>query len=631
MTHPTRLAGAVLAAGLWLGTTSLGAWAQDATYIQIQSVPSLAAAQRAARDYAGRVAEVNGFRAGRWYVIAIGPFTPEEASARLRRLREEGRVPRDSYLTDARRYGRQFWPIGATTLTEPVPTGSEPTTPADENPEITIADIVEVIEAEEDAAEQAAEAPAEIAAAPEPEAEPESDAPVTTVEIVPEPEPEPEPEETVREARASEAQLTRDQKKELQTALKWAGFYQSAIDGAYGRGTRRAMSEWQDDKGYEATGVLTTRQRAELMGDYNSVFDGLGFEVVTDDRAGVTLKMPTGKVAFAEYETPFAKYEAAGDEPIQVLIISQEGDRRTLGGLYEIMQTLEIVPTEGPRERSGDSFTILGDDGTVVSETYVRHQDGRIKGFTLVWPSGDERRRGRVIADMRASFAESAPVALDDALATPGDEQRVDLLAGLRIRQPSLARSGFFIDRSGTVVTTAEVGQCADLRIDESHPAEVVFSTGAIAVIRPQDRLAPMGAAVLRDEIPRLGSDIAVAGFPFGGSLGAPTLSFGTLADLRGPAGEENMERLDVTVAEGDAGAPVIGEDGTVIGMVVPAMAGGRALPSGVGLAVDSSVIVEALREAGVSARSSAGGDARTPEAVTRLAGDMATLVTCWD
>ena len=627
MTKPTRLIGAVLAAGLWLGTTSLGAWAQDATFIQIQSVPSLAAAQRAARDYAGRVADVNGFRAGRWYVIAIGPFTPEEASARLRRLRAEGRVPRDSYLTDARRYGRQFWPIGATTLTEPVPVGSEPTTAEDENPEITIADIVEVIEAEEDAAE----APAEVAAAPETEAEPQTgaEAPATTVEITPEP--EPEPEETVREARASEAQLTRDQKKELQVALRWAGFYQSAIDGAYGRGTRRAMSDWQEDKGYEATGVLTTRQRAELIADYNSVFDGLGFEVITDDRAGVTLKIPTDKVTFAEYETPFVKYEPAGDEPIQVLIISQEGDRRTLGGLYEIMQTLELVPAEGPRERSGDSFSIVGDDGTVISETYARHQDGRIKGFTLVWPSGDERRRARVIDDMKASFAESAPVFLDDALATPADEQRVDLLAGLQIRRPSLARSGFFIDRAGTVVTTAEVGQCADLRIDESHPAEVVFSTDAITVIRPQDRLAPMGAAVLRDEIPRLGSDIAVAGFPFGGSLGAPTLSFGTLADLRGPSGEENMERLEVTLAEGDAGAPVIGEDGTVIGMIVPAMTEGRPLPSGVGLAVDASVIVDALREAGVSAESSAGGNARTPEAVTRLAGDMATLVTCWD
>ena len=621
--HPKRLVGAVLGAGIWLGTTAIGglALAQDAeaTFIQVQSVPSLSAAQAAARRYAGRVAEVNGFRAGRWYVIAIGPFTPEEAAARLRRLRSEGRVPRDSYVTDASRYGRQFWPVGATTLADPVVPGAEPVAP-------------EAAEAPQETAQApGADAARALSDAAEAEAVLGADTAEAAIEGIVEAVVAPEPEETVGEARASEGLLSRDEKKDLQIALRWAGFYDSAIDGAYGRGTRGAMSAWQASKGYDQTGVLTTRQRAELVADYNSVFDGLGFETVTDAEAGITVKMPTRKVSFSEYETPFAKYGPAGDEPIQVLLISQEGDRRTLGGLYEIMQTLEIVPTDGPRERAGDSFTIVGDDGTLVSETFARHSDGRIKGFTLVWPSGDEQRRARVVADMRASFRESAPVALDDALATPADEQRVDLLAGLQIRRPSLARSGFFVDSDGTVMTTSEVAACSDLRIDESHPADVVFQTDRVAVIRSSDALAPMGAAVLRDAVPRLGSEIAVAGFPFGGSLGAPTLAFGTLADLQGLAGEPEIERLEVSVSAGDAGAPVIGDDGTVVGMVIPADPDGRALPDGVGLALDSAVLADALREAGVRAEITAGGRPKTPEAVTRIAGDMATLVTCWD
>ena len=609
--HPMRLAGAVLAAGLWIG--GAGALAQDQTFIQVQSVPSLSSAQAAARRYSGRVADVNGFRSGRWYVIAIGPFSEAEAAERLGRLRAEGRVPRDSYLTSASRYGRQFWPVGATTLQD--------------------------IAAEVAAAEAAAAPAVEVA---QPEARPsapegaeatvaaigdEAEAAPTQVVVVP----EPEPDETPREARQSEQRLSRDEKKALQVALKWAGFYASAIDGAFGRGTRGAMSDWQASKGYEPTGVLTTRQRAELIADYDSVFDGLGFETVSDPEAGIEIKMPTAKVRFAEYETPFAKYDAAGEEPIQVLLISQAGDRRTLGGLYEIMQTLEIVPAEGPRERSGDSFSIVGEDGRVVSETFARHSDGRIKGFTLVWPAGDERRRGRVIADMRASFQETAPVVLDDALATPADEQRVDLLAGLQIRRPSLARSGFFVDRTGTVVTTAEIAACTDLRIDESHPASVAYRDERVAVIRPDDALAPMGAAVLRDAVPRLGTEIAVAGFPFGGSLGAPTLAFGTLADLRGLDGDTDIERLEVSVSDGDAGAPVLGADGTVIGMVLPSVAGGRPLPDGAALALDSARIVEALEAADVPAGTSPGGTRRAPEAVTRIAGDMATLVTCWD
>ena len=36
---------------------------------------------------------------------------------------------------------------------------------------------------------------------------------------------------------------------------------------------------------------------------------------------------------------------------VRVLLISQSGDQGTLFGLYDIMQTLEIVPMEGPRDR----------------------------------------------------------------------------------------------------------------------------------------------------------------------------------------------------------------------------------------------------------------------------------------
>ena len=82
--------------------------------------------------------------------------------------------------------------------------------------------------------------------------------------------PAPEPEETLREARNSERQLSRDQRAELQTALQWFGYYAQRIDAAFGGGTRRAMRNWQADRGHDATGVLTTRQRAELLEDYQA-------------------------------------------------------------------------------------------------------------------------------------------------------------------------------------------------------------------------------------------------------------------------------------------------------------------------------------------------------------------------
>jgi len=42
-------------------------------------------------------------------------------------------------------------------------------------------------------------------------------------------------------------------------------FYNAAIDGSFGRGTRNSMAAWQEANGYEINGILTTAQRAELL------------------------------------------------------------------------------------------------------------------------------------------------------------------------------------------------------------------------------------------------------------------------------------------------------------------------------------------------------------------------------
>ena len=54
---------------------------------------------------------------------------------------------------------------------------------------------------------------------------------------------------------------------------------------------------------------------------------------------------------FDHYEPPFVHYGERGGSGVRVLLISQPGDQSTLFGLYDILQTLEIVPLDGERER----------------------------------------------------------------------------------------------------------------------------------------------------------------------------------------------------------------------------------------------------------------------------------------
>jgi len=232
------------------------------------------------------------------------------------------------------------------------------------------------------------------------------------------------------------------------------------------------MAGWQEANGFEATGILTTLQRAALLGQYNAVLDGLGLRVVQDRDAGIEMRLPMDVVQFQKYESPFAHYVSGGDIDASVLLISQEGTQATLGGLFDIMQTLEIVPADGPRKLEQNAFLLIGEGALSISHTQAWLKDGHIKGFTLIWPAGDEERRTRLLGEMQESFQR-----LDGVLpATAGslENQSIDLISGLEIRKPKLSRSGFYVDRSGAVVTTAEViEQCSRITIDQVYDAEV--------------------------------------------------------------------------------------------------------------------------------------------------------------
>ncbi len=563
----------------------------DIVWVQLEAQPSLSEASSRIRGYGARMQDVNGFSlGGGWYAVALGPYRREDAENVLRVYRSEGLIPVDAYLASARDYRSQFWPVGVNNLSNPqISTTTDPNAP-------TSVVIVET------------------------PAEPEPVAPTPQA-----------PDETVREARASESALTRAERMRLQEWLQWGGYYNSAIDGAFGRGTRGSMSAWQADNGFDVTGVMTTLQRATLKQQYFAVLEGMELQQVTDLDAGIEMQIPTGVVSKSLTEYPFVQYDATGDVGATVLLISQSGDQSTLFGLYDIMQTLEIVPLNGERTRKKTSFTLTGENGKIVSHTEATLKDGFIKGFTLVWPAGDEERRSRILGEMIASF--SAIGGVLDPAAGNNAAQNVDLLAGLQIRKPQQSRSGFFIDRAGHVVTTAQaVAQCAKITIEGDYDAEISVIDAAlgVAILKPTTQLAPIEVATFLEGAPRLQSEVAISGYSYEGALGAPTLTFGQLADIKGLRGEQELTRLALTVQPGDTGGPLFDASGAVSGMLLPRDTGAQQLPKDVNFAINSDAIRALLKQEGLQVATSTGGAAIAPEDLTKQAGAMTVLVSCW-
>lgn len=566
---------------------------QDTVWIQIEAQPSLTRAQERIRDYSAALPDVNGFAlGGGWYAIALGPYLPDDAREVLRTYRREGQIPRDSYIAYSAGFAQQFWPLGANIRDLPVAQAAAPVDAGQP--------LAETTDSNADAAAQ--------------------DLPTIITPL-----------ETLAEARASEAALSREDRERLQVALKWAGFYDAAIDGAFGRGTRSSMAAWQDANSHATTGILTTAQRKELIAQYNAVLDGLGLKPVRDEAAGIEMSLPTDVVTFSKYSPPFAHYDGSGDINALVLLISQAGDRNTLYGLYDIMQTLEIVPADGPRERRENAFTLVGENATMVSHTEAWLERDEIKGFTLIWPAGDEERRIRLLGEMRSSFSRLTGV-LDPAAGS--DEQSVDLVAGLEVRRPKLARSGFFLDSAGHIVTTSEaITSCSSITIEDEFEADVIYNDpqSGIAILRTKQTLSPSQATILTSRDPRLQTEVAVSGFSYEGILGAPTLTFGTLSDVKGLSGEPGLKRLALNVLPGDAGGPVFDDAGAVMGMLLPDLQGERQLPEDVSFAIDAATIQKVAQAAGLSPDTSGRAGLIAPEDLTLEAQGMTVLVSCWE
>jgi len=137
--------------------------------------------------------------------------------------------------------------------------------------------------------------------------------------------------------------------------------------------------------------------------------------------------------------------------------------------------------------------------------------------------------------------------------------------------------------------------------------------TRRILLVEDDPRVAAMIADMLEE------ADYAVDG------------PYGTLADVRGLQGEENIARLALEARSGDAGGPILDRDGRVLGMLLPRANGARELPEDVAFAVESKVIAELAQKAGVTVDTTASSTTIKPQDLREKAKGMTVLVSCWE
>ncbi len=579
---------AVLAMPLFVAALFCGSASAQDTYIQIETHPDLATAEARTEIFAETLDDVRGLQIGsRWYAIALGPYDSETARFRLDALKELGIIPADSYLAGQDAYSRQFYPIDNIGFLTPAVT-------LDDRDGGLVSD---------------------------PLAETEPSLPTN-------------PGENRRQALQSELQLSRDQKLDLQRALRYFGYYRGSVDAVFGSGTRRAMAAWQDSNGYEPTNVLTSQQREEITSEYQAALASLGLRTFRDQTAGIEIELPGALVSFDRYEPPFAHYRAIDDSGVTIILVSQTGDEVTLRALYDVLHTLEAVPPDSNSRLTSRQITISGVGRHGRTSVFATVVEGNVKGFVLIWPIDDDALYETVLEAMHESFTPISGSVLADALDSGFPERPIDLVNGIEIRQPRDSHSGFYIDGNATVLTTDKaVNGCERVTLDGIHDAEIVSrdeSTG-LALLIPKKPLVPLGYARLKIGVPTPRSRVAVSGYSFSGRLGAPTLTYGILADLQGLQGEETVRRLELAANPGDAGGPILDATGSLLGLLLSNdTASSKQLPPDVRFAASTTAITGFLQDNGYEIERSEHLSDISAVAMVNLAADITVLVSCW-
>jgi S1-C subfamily serine protease len=553
-------------------------------WVQIAALPDLASAEDSARAYSAVLGEVAGYRLGsRWYLVTLGPFSPAEAAGKMASFKAAGQIPRDAFITDGTDHGAQFWPVGAAATAAPtaIPAATEPVTPTPEAP------------------------------------------------------PPPAPaDETIDQAQASEAALSRDEKAELQASLQWYGFYEGALDGSIGRGSRASMAAWQTAMGYEPTGVLTSLQRSTLVANHNADEAAFGFTTTTEGEAGIEFALPAAMLAFDHYEPPFVHYTATDGSKLRLLLISEPGDGATLAGLYDLLQTLEVVPAAGERSLQDSEFTINAASNTIASFATAKTSKGAIKGYLLVWEPAQSETAQRILTTLASTFRSTGDQVLDPGLVPLDDTIKLGVMAGMAVKEPTAVVSGIYVDANGMVLTRSDaVAKCTKITLDNILDAEVVASDAALgaAILRPLSPAYPLAVGYPATENLGAGASVLLAGYSLPKGLPAPVLTFGQIQAAGGPSGEAGLLTLAANVTPYDLGGPVLNDKGALLGMIFGTEIGGKTLPQGISLARDISSLAPLLAEANVAAVfSDAAAAALSPDALNAAAMGMTVQIACW-
>jgi len=193
--------------------------------------------------------------------------------------------------------------------------------------------------------------------------------------------------------------------EQVQRALRWAGHYDGAIDGKDGPMTRAAM----------AAEIVQMRASPDVAAAMAALVRRreawrreFGLAELRDAHTGLVLPAPMERLQFDRAERALSIYGPKDGSGAALILFSQPGGQQEMLDLAGLVTALGWVPAPQRRVERG-SVTLDGRNQTHIGHAEGRVIDGRVQGFVLIWPVSDPRNQRRLAAEISDGLARFAP------------------------------------------------------------------------------------------------------------------------------------------------------------------------------------------------------------------------------
>ncbi|MGB0634329.1 MAG: peptidoglycan-binding protein [Paracoccaceae bacterium] len=538
-------------------------------WVEIDSFSKKETAEEKADSYAYLSEEIKGFKTENgWYLLVLGPYEINQAQEKIQKLQSNKKISLQTNVIGGSKFASQFWPNKSLKVQKNLKVSSLKQKP-----------IIK---------------------------------------------------ETLNQSIENEKLLKQAEKNYIQLALKDLNLYSMGIDGTFGEGTRKAIGLWQQDNNLPVTNILTTQQIEILLKNYEHRLRNKGYELVTDSNSGLQLLMPTDYVKFDKYIFPFSHYSNNGTAiDASVILISQPGNIETLKDFYNLFKKFEVIPPEARKRINNSYFSIKGHDKGRSVYVYVTLEENYLKGFLFNYPDAQKEELETAIYLARKTIhITNGGLKKSD---TPNSEEKRHFYSGIQFRLPKISRTGFFINETGTVITTNSVlNNCYKLTLDKDIELEIKSVDADLVILQPKENIAPLNYLKFSKKFPKIESNVFISGFSNGGAFGSPSFSMAKVIDLKGPKDETYIKQLFLDVDDSHRGAAMVNKSGAIIGVLINYKEEGFNIPSDIAFSIKNSIIKKTLKKQGISFYLETEEQEKTNEVLTQLGRESSVLVSCW-